>query len=405
MKYKILFIENSRSSNLLIGGSHKSLYNLLQGLDKNKYEPVLLLNQYNNYMKRFIELNISVHFINYQEWDIKKIIDKNNRTEYSNGTENRKLSILKNIKSQLGILFRLFHTIIPMTIRTLRVIKKINPDIIHTNTRIGSNQHGILAAWLSNKKLICHERLWTPKNWLNACLIHIPKKIICISKSIKNHLISFNLDKSKLVIINNGRKITGGRPHLGKFEDCNNKLKIGIFSTIDESKGHTIFINGAIKLLRKFPDFKFYIYGSKTVTNRSYIEYLNRLIRESGNNESIFFKGLVDDVNIELRKLHLTCCLTIYDEPLSGTIIEGFINGTIVIASNNGGSPELINNGYNGLLVYPNSIESFVAAIDKLNNDSLLMKKLTLNGYEYAVKNLSDTVYIKNVCNVYKDIG
>lgn len=399
MKKRILYLENSRS-NLAIGGSHKSLYTLINGLDRTKYEPFLVLNQKNQYLKIFDSLEIPVYYLDHQEWDTKAVITKNTSNQFSE----KKTSKKNGIRNHLGILFRIIKDVIPMSLKTMGFIRRLDIDIIHTNTRIGSNQHGIIAAWLMRKPVISHERLWTPKNWLNSCLIHIPKKIICISNSIKNNLLAFNLDKSKLVVINNGRKITGGRPHLEKFEDCNNNLKIGIFSTIDESKGHTIFVNSAIKLLKQFPDYKFYIYGSRTAANQSYIKYLNRLIKESNNSKSIIFKGLVYDVNGELRKLHITTCLTIYDEPLSGTIIEGFINGTVVIASNNGGSPELIKNEHNGLLVSPNSQNNFIAAIQKLNNKPLLLKKLALNGYDYAIKNLSDEVYVKNVCQVYDDI-
>ena len=179
---------------------------------------------------------------------------------------------------------------------------------------------------------------------------------------------------------------------------------MGIFSAIDESKGHTIFVKGAIKILRKYSNYKFHIYGSITKIDQSYLQYLNRLIQESDNTDSILFKGLKDNVNRELRVLHATCCLTVYDEPLSGTIIEGFINGTVVIAANNGGSPELIKNEQNGILILPNSVDSFVKAIEKLHNNPSLSKKLIINGYDYAVKNLTDEAYIKNVCNVYKDI-
>ncbi|MBC8342829.1 MAG: hypothetical protein H8E61_02460, partial [Bacteroidetes bacterium] len=143
MKKRILFLENSES-NRPTGGSHKSLYILLNGLDRTKYEPFLLLNQRNPYLKLFDSLEIPVYYIEHQKWDTRDVPSEGD----GNGMSRKGPSPTDTIKSFFGILFRIGKDVIPMTLRTMGFIRRLKIDVIHTNTRIGSNQHGILAGWI-----------------------------------------------------------------------------------------------------------------------------------------------------------------------------------------------------------------------------------------------------------------
>ena len=70
-----------------------------------------------------------------------------------------------------------------MTIRTIKIIKNLDVDIIHTNTRIGLISMEFLLLGSVEKKIVSHERTWTKNNWLNKLVLKIPDKIICISNS------------------------------------------------------------------------------------------------------------------------------------------------------------------------------------------------------------------------------
>ena len=177
MGKRVLFIENSRSD-LAIGGSHKSLHALISGLDKKKYLPILLLNEKSIFLKYFDDLNIPVFYLNHEEWDLKKIRMHMEKISTAKENADRGFKGFQKYRYQLAIMVRLIHTIIPMTIKTIQVVKKYNVNLIHTNTRIGSNQHGILAGWLTHTMVVSHERWWTPNNWFNRFIARRINKII-----------------------------------------------------------------------------------------------------------------------------------------------------------------------------------------------------------------------------------
>ncbi|MBC8344565.1 MAG: glycosyltransferase family 4 protein, partial [Bacteroidetes bacterium] len=349
----------------------------------------------------FDSLNILLFFLDHQKWNTRTIPSTNN----GNGNNKNQPQQRKSIKSLFGVLFRVIIELVPMTVKTMGFIRRLHIDIIHTNTRIGSNQHGILAGWLTGIPGISHERWWTPDTWLNRRLIEVPKVIICVSDAIKSNILEIGSVESKCRVIFNGRKLPALSGTGNKYSKVDvNKFAVGFMSNISEYKGHTVFVKGAIELLKKYPEMEFHIYGSTETAESQYLEFLKDLIDRAGFTDKIQFMGYVREVNTVIQGFHLNCCLTIGDEPLSGTIIEGFLNRTVVMATKTGGSPELITHGENGWLIEPNSVEAFMNAVENLYQSPTLMKKLANNGFEFALQNLTDESYVNNVQQVYEDV-
>ena len=175
-------------------------------------------------------------------------------------------------------------------------------------------------------------------------------------------------------------------------------------ANISEYKGHSIFVKGAISLLKKYPNCRFYIYGDLDTPEKKYLNSLKDIIKRNNIEDKIKFKGYVKDVNHIIQNLHVNCCLTIGEEPLSGTIIESLINKTVIVATDTGGSSELIKNNINGLLIDPNSVDSFINSIERLLKSKTLAKKLVSNGHDFAKDNLSTDIYVKKISNIYNKI-
>ena len=396
-KKKILFIENS-VSHKAPGGSHKSLINLYDNLDFDKIEPFILLNEKNKMLTELMG-NRNTYYLQHQTLDIKPN-SKPGGYKQTNSTYNFSI-----FKANLGILYRLVRDVLPMTIKTINLIKKLDIDLVHTNTRIGSNQFGIIAAWLCGKKLVSHERIWTKKNWLNRLIFNFPDKIICISNSIKDNLLKIGVDRKKCTVIFNGRALPDiKKAFQKKYDDTSSFFNIGIMANISEYKGHSIFVKSAVSLLKKYPGMKFYIYGDTLTPDSKYLNKLKKIISENNCNDKIIFMGYVKEVNEIIQKLHINCCLTIGDEPLSGTIIESMLNKTVIISTKTGGSSEIITHKITGFLIKPDSVNDFVNAVDFLFKNRQFCKKITEEGYQFSKKNLTSKAYTKKVMQIYNEV-
>lgn len=117
----------------------------------------------------------------------------------------------------------------------------------------------------------------------------------------------------------------------------------------------------------------------------------------SEDDERIVFHGFVDNRDI-MDYYQMTNVLVIpsicYDNsPL--VIYESFSTGTPVIGSDIGGIPELVKDGYNGLLFEAGNTESLKEKLVKVINDKELLKTFEENSYESLPKNSMDEMVNK----------
>jgi glycosyltransferase involved in cell wall biosynthesis len=83
------------------------------------------------------------------------------------------------------------------------------------------------------------------------------------------------------------------------------------------------------------------------------------------------------------------------------TILESMACGVPVIASNVGGVSEIIENGYNGMLVEPNSSEAITNSITKLLEDPSLQHTMGQRAIETIKTKFSWSVNLKKYIEAY----
>ncbi len=89
-------------------------------------------------------------------------------------------------------------------------------------------------------------------------------------------------------------------------------------------------------------------------------------------------KYSMDEAGGVNRIHHITLIPTYASEGTSLSLLEGMGAGAIPIVSNVGGITNIVLNGFNGIMIDPES-DKFIASIEMLLNDHLLMKKLSKN--------------------------
>jgi len=105
-----------------------------------------------------------------------------------------------------------------------------------------------------------------------------------------------------------------------------------------------------------------------------------------------------EEMHSVYEKADITLIPTIQSEGTSLSCLEAMAAGNAVIASNVGGLPDLIIDGYNGILIEPNDQE-LLTAITRLIDDHNLRRKLGDRGRE-VVKNFSLEVWQERWRNV-----
>lgn len=132
-----------------------------------------------------------------------------------------------------------------------------------------------------------------------------------------------------------------------------------------EIKGHQFFIEAAKKILDQVPNVEFILVGDGALRPR-----FENLSKELGIRQKIHFLGKRSDIPVILSSLNVSVlCST--NEGFSNVILESMAAGKPVVATNIGGSPEMVTDGVTGYLVPPADSTSLVkAVIDLLQNSN-----------------------------------
>jgi len=142
--------------------------------------------------------------------------------------------------------------------------------------------------------------------------------------------------------------------------------------TLITKKGSPDLIESARLVVKEFPEVKFVLTGKGPLER-----YLRELIKKYGLSNNVVLLGYVDrDYLVKLYKNATIYVLPSYHEGLPTTVLEAMACEISVITTPVGGTPEVIENGKNGILVPPKTPTELAHAIVLLLDNPMIRKKL-----------------------------
>ena len=170
-----------------------------------------------------------------------------------------------------------------------------------------------------------------------------------------------------------------------------------MFARVDYYKDPDAFIALANKVLAERDDVTFLVVGKGL--------YYDRYKDTTGPKNRLRFIGFRADVEPLMAMTNVSILYSNYkfhQEGVSNSIMESMAFGTPVIATDGGGSPEIIENGVNGYLVKENNIEESSRMLcDLLDNPSAL-KLMGENAKSTIQQKFLLNIMVENYLNLYK---
>lgn len=157
-----------------------------------------------------------------------------------------------------------------------------------------------------------------------------------------------------------------------------NEFIVGIIGRIENAKGQHLIIDAISKL--KYLNIKALLVGH--AMDKKYLDELKEKVKNLKLEKNIIFIDFTKDVN-EHIKLCDTVVLATKNETFGLITIETMINKVCLIATNNGGPLEIIDDGINGLL-FNRTAEDLASKIEYLYNNPDIKKSIAIAGYEKA---------------------
>jgi len=317
------------------GGTEEQLMETINHLDKSKIRPILICLQ---------------EFQRIPQWE-KLSCDKYILHVYS----------LFSYKSLVSFF------------RFARFLKKESVDIVQTFF-FDSTVFGVLAAKLAGIRNIISCRrdmsFWYDKKilWGLKFVNRLTKKFLVNSNAVKDNLIRTEKVRPKAVdVIPNGVdvelvEVTQPIDLSKEFEGIEKKDSIvGMVANFNRRvKRVDVFLRAAVEVASQRREVKFLILGGGKLETE-----LKELAQELGIWNMVIFGGKKDEVIPYIKSMNIGV-LTSDSEGFPNVVLEYMASGIPVVATDGGGTKELIKNGLTGILVPPGDYKGIAEGICSL---------------------------------------
>lgn len=395
MKKKILFIEQNTDGT--IGGSHYCLLYLIDGLDKTKFEPIVLFYENHNLIPDF-EIKSMVHIHNYRKYNKNK-----------NKLKRKAINIIVHLKHFMNALYWISR-------------QKIN--LIHLNNSIlGGYDLWLPISLILHIPCISHERGFNSFSKLKGIEKYLLNKysaVISVSDVIRENLKKCGISYHKLLTVHDGidpdlyrSKVSRRKDEVKRDLNINSKaLIIGMIGNIRLIKGQKYLLDVLKILEEKYDDFVCIMVGGmskSTEKDNDFGSYLIDLINEYGMRDKINLTGYRSDIPDIINIFDVQVNASIIPDAFPHVILEGMSLGKAIVATNLGGAKESIKNGVTGFIVPHDNEREFANKLLLLLNNKELREQMGKAAKErinefHIKKNIENTqlIYSKIITNKYE---
>lgn len=347
-QHKILFVQPYASE---ASGADESLFYFLDAL--NRQQVHIAMPRDNPYEARYRSLGANIHFI------------KLDRIE-------RALSL----SDYVLFTFRFLSA----AIQLFRLIKEQKINLVHINA--ATSISSAIAAKMAKIPLVYHIRM-IPHSMSRFQKIYmqftgyLANRIITISEATrKMYSKAAPRHTNKLKVIYNCinadsfAATANGNLVSKEFGFDESTFVVGCVARLIPWKGQRYFLQAAKDLASKYPNIKFLIVGD--IPSPKYISYkeeLKTLVVKFGIKDKVIFTGNRKDIKNVISALNILVLPSgsaSQQEAFGRVLIEAMCLGKAVVATAQGGIPEIVEDGKTGILVPPQDPVALGEAIEYL---------------------------------------
>jgi len=236
---------------------------------------------------------------------------------------------------------------------------------------------GISHGWTGESRDVqLYERV---DKWMHHRMDHV----VCVSQGQANKVIRFGTPASRVSVIYNAVRRdrfevpsdVSYRHHLESMFLNKPTLIVGAAGRLSPEKGFDILTAAARQLLKGGLDIGFTIFGEGVLR-----ESLQKQIDDGGISSSVVMPGFTDKLDQYMPHFDLFVQSS-HTEGLPSVLLEAMSARTAVVATEVGGTGELVVHDSTGLLVPPNDPEALAAAMQKLLHNDKLRRTMGENGH------------------------
>lgn len=385
----VLYVESNLDGT--VGGSYYSLLYLVSALDRSRYRPVVLFESACRIADKFAAVSAAVI-------QCKPFVPLKRR-------EGLLRLVVRGLNGSRNLLRK------PLTLyRCLRILRQHHIGLVHLNNGIRIGWCWLFASRLLGIPCITHQRGMEDRS--SATSRFMARRfaaVICISKAVRENLLSVGVRDVPLPMIHNAIDIQNMRPDRLASEIkeqlgiADRHPVVGMVGNVQRWKGQHVLIAAIAELRKSMPMIACVFVGdvSKTIDDIQFAEELKATVTKSGLQHHIVMAGYRADVANYVNAFDAVVHASIRPEPFGRVLLEAMALSKPVVASRAGGVPEIIVDGQSGLLFEPGDAAALTAALSRVLGDAATAARLGAAGHARLLEEFSISAHVQRVQEVY----
>jgi len=271
---------------------------------------------------------------------------------------------MKEISKRPGSLFLYFPLLLANSIRLIKLVKKLNIDMIHNNDLynllpVVAKIFGLRVPYISHIRFL-PDRFPKPlfSFWVRSHLAFSSRII-----SVSNYLLKKLPAHSKITCIWDQLPTEKGYPLVDKPSG----YRLLYLSNFIRGKGQEHALMAFEKVHRKFPEWRIRFVGSDMglSKNRVFKRELEQFCFDRNIASKVEWQTFSEHPESEFKAADVVLNFS-ESESFSRTCMEALFYGRPIVATDSGGPAEIIDHGITGYLVVKNDINAMAEAMEKL---------------------------------------
>lgn len=296
-----------------------------------------------------------------------------------------------------------------------QLLRLLAPDVVHSWS-IYTNPYAGLVGWLARVPV----RFGSLRNSLQFegtrslpalyrfLALYSISKLVVNAKTIQDELLQRRYPARRIVVLPNCvdfKRLQAGDASpaaLTELGIADGQRLVGLIANLRRAKNHALFVHAMARVTETFDDVCGLIIGQPIPSEPDLPGSLQALINEQGLAGRVVLAGFRRDVPELLQRMRIVC-LTSHTEGTPNVVLEAMAAGRPVVATRVGGVPELITDGVNGLLVEPGDAEGLARAIVRLLDDPDLAQRLASAGQQMVEQKYGCDRVVRELERLYCD--
>lgn len=283
-----------------------------------------------------------------------------------------------------------------------------NAALLHTHD-FRSDLFGYLAARNLQVPVVATAHGWIQNDWkgllksrLDRLILRQASHVVAVSEKTRAQLGGWATD-TRCSVIPNALRVEQYHPLRGpgRFRKehaiSSQELLIANIGRLSPEKGQGLFLRAACDLLRENKNLKFVLFGSGPDESR-----LRKFVADSGISQSVIFAGYRVDMDELYDEIDLVVQSS-FTEGMPNVVLEALLMEVPVIATDVGGTREVLKDGETGVLI-DTTDRGIVRAVQQFLDNRATFQEYARNGRSDALARFDHRRRVARLCDVYDSV-